>query len=132
MTPSLLAVDDEPNILDFLERVFRQEYIVLRAQDAEEALAVLQEQPPEELPRVLVSDQRMPGQSGLELLALVAETYPGVTRVLLSGFSDLPEISEASQSGLVHAYVVKPVSSRRLTEAVTEARARHVRGDFTR
>lgn len=124
--PYLLAVDDEPDILDFLERVFRKDYIVLRAKSADEAMGVLVEH----VPQVLVSDQRMPGRSGLELLGEVMESHPAITRVLLSGFSDLPDISEASQSGLVHAYVVKPVDSRRLKEAVGEACARHSLGQW--
>ena len=121
--PTLLAVDDEPDILDFLERVFRREYVVLRAGSAAEAEQVLAAGEPD----VIISDQRMPGKSGMELLGQVAETAPAVTRVLLSGFSDLPDITQAAESGLVHAYVVKPVDSRRLREAVQEARetARH-------
>lgn len=124
--PYLLAVDDEPDILDFLERVFRRDYLVLRAGNGDEAMKLLAEQ----APQVMVSDQRMPGRTGLELLSEVREAHPGITRILLSGFSDLPEITAAAESGLVHAYVVKPVDSKRLKEAVTEARARHEHGDW--
>lgn len=124
--PTLLAVDDEPDILDFLERVFRREYRVLRAKHAQEAEAILAER----VPDVLISDQRMPGMTGMELLEQTAQTHPTVTRVLLSGFSDLPEITEAARSGLVHAYVVKPVDSGRLREAVQEARDAAARGPW--
>jgi|AACY02.5.fsa_nt_gi Response regulator containing CheY-like receiver, AAA-type ATPase, and DNA-binding domains len=124
--PRLLAVDDEPDILDFLERVFRRHYVVLRAGDADQATAVLADTPP----AVLVSDQRMPGRTGLELLEEVSKSHPEITRCLLSGFSDLPEITAAAESGLVHAYVVKPVDSKRLREAVEEARARHEQVDW--
>ena len=124
--PYLLAVDDEPDILDFLERVFRRQYVVLRAGDAEQATRQLEET----TPAVLVSDQRMPGRTGLELLESVSRSHPDVTRILLSGFSDLPEITQAAESGLVHAYVVKPVDSKRLREAVQEAQARHQDGDW--
>jgi YesN/AraC family two-component response regulator len=74
----------------------------------------------------------MPGKNGLELLGEVRERYPATTRILLSGFSDLPEITEAAASGLVHAYVVKPVDSQRLREAVAEAEARAQKGDWVR
>jgi len=124
--PTLLAVDDEPDILDFLERVFRREYVVLRAENAEEAEAILDGR----VPDLLISDQRMPGKTGMELLGEVAEAHPLVTRVLLSGFSDLPEITQAAESGLVHAYVVKPVDSQRLREAVREARETAERGPW--
>ncbi len=125
--PTLLAVDDEPDILDFLERVFRKQYTVQRAVDAGQALTRLESGPVQ----LLVTDQRMPGISGLELLERVAEDYPDMTRVLLSGFSDLPEITQAAEVGLVHAYVVKPVDSARLREAVEEAVARHKQGDWS-
>jgi two-component system, sensor histidine kinase and response regulator len=125
--PSLLAVDDEPDILDFLERVFRKRYTVQRAADGTQALERLAAGPME----LMVTDQRMPGMSGLELLERVAADHPDTTRVLLSGFSDLPEITQAAEVGLVHAYVVKPVDSIRLREAVDEAIARHKNGDWT-
>lgn len=122
----LLMVDDEPDILDFLTRVFRKQYTLLRAESAEAALAVLHEHAVD----VVISDHRMPGRSGLDLLADVRERVPAATRVLLSGFSDLPEITDAAASGLVHAYVVKPVDSQRLREAVAEAEARVAQGDW--
>ena len=125
--PTLLAVDDEPDILDFLERVFRKQYTVQRADDAAQALARLATGPV----ALLVTDQRMPGMSGLDLLERVAADHPDTTRVLLSGFSDLPEITQAAEAGLVHAYVVKPVESIRLREAVDEAIARHKNGDWS-
>lgn len=125
--PSLLAVDDEPDILDFLERVFRKHYTVQRAADGTQALERLASAPV----ALMVTDQRMPGMSGLELLERVAADHPDTTRVLLSGFSDLPEITQAAEVGLVHAYVVKPVDSIRLREAVDEAIARHKDGDWT-
>jgi len=125
--PALLAVDDEPDILDFLERVFRKQYTVQRADDAAQALERLTQGPVQ----LVVTDQRMPGMSGLELLERVAADHPDTTRVLLSGFSDLPEITAAAEVGLVHAYVVKPVDSTRLREAVDEAIARHKSGEWT-
>ena len=125
--PTLLAVDDEPDILDYLERVFRKTHRVVRANNAAEALDLLPRTPV----RLLVTDQRMPGMSGMELLERVAQDYPDVTRMLLSGFSDLPEITQASESGLVHAYVVKPVDSIRLREATAEAEARHRQGEWS-
>jgi response regulator RpfG family c-di-GMP phosphodiesterase len=124
----LLMVDDEPDILDFLTRVFRKQYTLLRAESADAAVAVLAEQPVD----LIISDHRMPGKNGLQLLGEVRERFPSTTRVLLSGFSDLPEITEAAASGLVHAYVVKPVDSQRLREAVAEAEARAGLGEWVR
>jgi YesN/AraC family two-component response regulator len=140
--PILLMIDDEPDILDFLARVFRKQYTLLRAENAHEALGLLAQHRVD----LVISDQRMPGLTGLELFARLAETWPEVTRVLLSGFSDLPEITQAllsgfsdlpeitqaATAGLVHAYVVKPVDSQHLREAVEEAEARRKQGNWVR
>lgn len=117
LKPKLLIVDDEPDMLDFLERVFRAEYDVIRAGGAEEALAALGAQPID----VLVTDQKMPGVSGVELLEKIAGSYPNLVKVLLSGFTDVPEIQRAVERCGIHNYVVKPVDSERLHEALTEA-----------
>lgn len=126
--PILLVVDDELDILDYVERVFRKKYLVLRAQDGDQALLELRRA----VIGVVITDHRMPGVSGLELLRQVAAEHPDVTRVLLSGFSDLPEITEAVHQGLAHVHVTKPVDSKRLREAVAEAEARREHGDWQR
>ncbi len=117
MKPKLLIVDDEPDMLDFLERVFRSEYEVVRANGAEEALQVLAAQRID----VLVTDQKMPGVSGVELLERIADSQPQLVKVLLSGFTDVPQIQRAVDRCGIHAYVVKPVDSERLHEALAEA-----------
>ncbi|SRR6266568_4903896 len=124
MKPRLLIVDDEPDMLDFLERVFRGEYTVTRASSAEEAL--------EELSRhkfaLVVTDQKMPHITGVELLERIGERYPSLVKVLLSGFTEVPEIQRAVERGGIHNYVVKPVDSEKLRAAVKEAIERHRRG----
>ena len=119
--PRLLIVDDEPDMLDFLERVFRSEYEIVRANGAEEALATLQQGHFD----VLVTDQKMPAMTGIELLERVANgtagAHEGLVKVLLSGFTDVPEIQRAVERCGIHAYVVKPADSERLHEAVKEA-----------
>jgi len=115
--PKLLIVDDEPDMLDFLERVFRGEYDVVRANGAEEALAALAADRFD----VLVTDQKMPGVSGVELLERIADSQPQLVKVLLSGFTDVPEIQRAVDRCGIHNYVVKPVDSDRLHEALAEA-----------
>jgi DNA-binding NtrC family response regulator len=117
--PRLLIVDDEPDMLDFLERVFRTEYEVVRASGAEEALSHLAAKKFD----VLVTDQKMPHMSGIELLEKIGEKHADqdLVKVLLSGFTDVPEIQRAVERCGIHNYVVKPVDSERLHEAVAEA-----------
>lgn len=115
----LLIVDDEPDMLDFLERVLRSRFEVKRASSAEEALAWLDGGNF----AVLVTDQKMPRVSGLELLERLGERYPDLVKILISGYTDDPAIARAVDQGRIHGYVLKPVDSARLLEAIDEAHA---------
>jgi adenylate cyclase len=124
MKPRLLIVDDEPDMLDFLERVFRGDYAVSRASSAEEALAELER----DTFALVITDQKMPQITGVELLERIGERQPQLVKVLLSGFTEVPEIQRAVERGGIHNYVVKPVDSEKLRAAVKEAIDRHQRG----
>jgi response regulator RpfG family c-di-GMP phosphodiesterase len=121
--PKLLIVDDEPDMLDFLERVFRADFAVTRCNGADEALLVLQS-PVGATFDVLVTDQKMPRMTGVELLEHIRESHTRLVKILLSGFTDLPEIQRAIERCGISAYVVKPVDSERLRQAVHEALGR--------
>ena len=115
--PRLLLVDDEPDILDFLERALRRQYQVTRFSDPLEALAAVKVRSFD----VLITDQKMPALSGLELLDAVAELQPGMVRVLISGFTNAPEIARALSLARIHNFVLKPVDSQQLVEAIDTA-----------
>ncbi len=115
--PRLLIVDDEPDMLDFLERVLRRRFAVTRASSADEALRVLEEGEFE----VLITDQKMPNVSGLELLERIRDRHPGLVRVLISGFTEVPDVQRAVDRCGIHNYILKPVDSQRLIEAVDQA-----------
>jgi two-component system response regulator HupR/HoxA len=115
--PRLLVVDDEPDMLEFVERVTRRRFAVTPCSSADEAFAALENGDFE----VLITDQKMPRVSGLELLGRIAGRYPRLVRVLLSGFTDLPDIQRAVAESHVHAYVLKPVDSQRLLAAIDTA-----------
>ena len=116
----LLLVDDEPDILDFLERALRHLYEVSRFTDPVAALAELRSVPYD----VVITDQWMPALSGLELLAEAAAMHPQIVRVLISGFADAPQLSQAIASCQIHSFVLKPVTSRQLVEAISAATQR--------
>ena len=122
--PKLLAVDDEREMLDFLERLFRGEYEVLRAGSAEEALKILEDGPV----HVIVCDQRMPGMTGTQLLESIRDRFPELTKVLLSGYAEVPDIRDAVERCRIHQYVLKPVDGAALRRAVKEAREQRARG----
>jgi two-component system, NtrC family, response regulator HupR/HoxA len=115
--PKLLVVDDEPDMLDFLERVLRRRFDITRCSSAEEALQNLADGAFE----VLVTDQKMPRVSGLELLERIRDQYPALVRVLVSGFTDVPDIQRAIDRCGIHNYILKPVDSVKLLEAIEEA-----------
>lgn len=113
----LLAVDDEPDILDFLERATRHRFAVTRCSNGEDALTVLAGAPFD----LLITDHKMPRLTGLELLERLGDRYPAMARMLLSGYTDVPEVERATAVGRVHHYVVKPVDSRALLAGIDQA-----------
>ena|SRR5215831_6838724 len=123
----LLVVDDEPDMLDFLERVFRQEYDVVRAQTGEQALALVDAGGID----LLLTDQKMPRMTGIQLLEALGDRHPDLVRVLISGYTEVPDIQRAVERCKIHQYVVKPVDSERLKAAVREAWERRATSDWT-
>lgn len=115
--PRILVVDDEPDMLDFIERVTRRRFDVTRCPNGEDALALLAEREFD----VLITDHKMPRMTGLELLERLGERFPRMVRVLLSGYTDVPEVHRAGASGRVHHYVLKPVDSRALLAGIDHA-----------
>lgn len=113
----LLIVDDEPDMLDFLDRVFRREYEVIRAQSVDEAVHHIDAGPLD----VIVTDRRMPRRSGLELLEIAAQRQPQAIRVLLTGYADSLVDEKVAQWRLVDAWVSKPIDSAALKTSIAQA-----------
>jgi response regulator RpfG family c-di-GMP phosphodiesterase len=112
----LLCVDDEQFILSALQRLFKSQYEVLTAGSGQAAVKLLEQTPVD----VVISDQRMPGMTGVDLFKHIRETSPSTMRVLLTGYADLPATIEAVNSGEVFRYVTKPWNndSLRMTVAL--------------
>ncbi|AWI81680.1 two-component system response regulator [Parazoarcus communis] len=103
--PTLLLVDDEANILSSLRRLFRpQGYRVLTAESGDEALQLLAAEPID----LILSDMRMPGMTGAQLLATACERWPDTVRILLTGYADMSSTIEAINRGQIYRYVSKP------------------------
>lgn len=117
MSYKLLIVDDEAPNIRLLERLFRQDYFCLTASSGEEAIQLLDQHDV----AVIVSDQRMPKMSGLELLKRSADRRPHMVRILLTGYTDLEPLVEAVNCGLVYMYVSKPWSNEDLKLRVIRA-----------
>jgi signal transduction histidine kinase len=104
--PRILVVDDEPRSLELLVRTLRRVGRIDTATTGDAAWASAQAEPLD----LVISDQRMPGMKGVELLARIAERDPHAGRVLLTGYADINATIEAINAGRVHAYVNKPWS----------------------
>jgi len=101
---SILYVDDEkPNLRGF-KSTFRRHYKVYTALGAEEALDILKEKKVD----LVITDHRMPGLTGTELLKIVYEMNPEIIRMILSGFIKFDELQEASDSFGIHDFIGKP------------------------
>ncbi|HSG06184.1 MAG TPA: ATP-binding protein, partial [Nitrospiria bacterium] len=100
----ILYVDDEPLALETFKAQFEEDFSIYTANNADEALALLAEK---EI-FVLLADQRMPGLSGVELLARVKESHPEAIRMLITAYSDMEVVVDAINSGNVYRYVSKP------------------------
>jgi signal transduction histidine kinase len=119
--PSLLVVDDEPEVLQSLHELFRRDYQVLAFTRGAEALDALDAR---DVP-VVLSDQRMPGMSGLDFLGRVAKVRPDATRLLFTGYSDFQTVIDAINRGHVFRYITKPWDAEELASTIRQAVERH-------
>jgi signal transduction histidine kinase len=122
--PKILCVDDEPDNVDALERLFRKKYQVFKAVSGAEAIALIDQH---EF-AVVISDQRMPKMTGVELLGHVFEHQPESVRILLTGYTDIDAVVAAINTGHVYRYVTKPWDSVDLSNAVDKAVERYQLG----
>lgn len=118
MKTRLLFVDDEPSILDGLRRLLRSqrnEWEMSFASSGQEALEKVAGEPFD----AVVTDMRMPGMDGAQLLQELARSYPGIVRFVLSGHSDDEMVIKSV--GTAHQYLSKPCDSDMLKAALSRA-----------
>lgn len=114
---TVLVVDDEPRLQETTRRVLDDEFEVLTAGSADEARAILQER----AVSVILCDQRMPGQTGVEFLCEVRETWPDVVRIIVSGYTDSEDIVAGINRAGIHQFILKPWLPDHLIETVRQA-----------
>ncbi len=101
----ILLVDDEANVLSALMRVFRQEnYRILTAGNGQQALDVLAK----ERCQLMISDFKMPGMHGGELMKQAKAMYPDMIRIMLTGHADTDAVMSAIKEGAVYKFILKP------------------------
>ena len=115
---TLLLVDDEENIVASLRRLLRAEgWLVLSATSAEQALQLMARHEVD----VILSDQRMPGMTGVELLRRARQLYPETIRLVLSGYTELQSITDAINEGAIYKFLAKPWDDEPLRAHLREA-----------
>ncbi len=123
---SVLLVDDDPANLDVLSAALEDDYEVLLANNGAEALTVAMGEGGVDL---VISDQRMPGLSGVELLEQVAQRWPNTVRVLLTAYTDVAPMIEAINRGAVHRFLLKPFDMDEMLAVVADGLAEKAAGD---
>ena len=103
-TYHILYVDDERQNLISFKATFRKHYTVYAAQSGEEAIEILRERKVD----LIISDQRMPEMTGVELFERILPEFPNAIRMVLTGYSDVQAIIDAINKGQVYYYITKP------------------------
>ncbi|MDZ4676106.1 MAG: hybrid sensor histidine kinase/response regulator [Oligoflexia bacterium] len=100
----ILVVDDEKDIIDSLERQFRKQYKILKATSGIDALRILNQ----ESVHLILSDQRMPEMTGVQLFERAQKLQPDAIRILLTGYTDVESVIAAINNGQIYRYITKP------------------------
>lgn len=111
----ILLLDDEPSVLQALARTLRSSTATLDLCNShEEALHSIQKKPPS----LVISDQHMPGMLGTEFLSKVQHILPNCGRMILSGYADFSDITEAFNQGIIQQFISKPWDNQQLLKLV--------------
>ncbi|NEV63139.1 sigma-54-dependent transcriptional regulator [Thiorhodococcus minor] len=102
--PRVLLVDDEPLSLETLARILDEEFDVRTATNPFDAERILEE----DWIQVVISDQRMPEMTGVELLARVRDRWPDMARIIISGYTEAEDIIDGINRAGIHQYITKP------------------------
>lgn len=114
----ILYIDDEPNNLVSFKASFRFDYTIFIANNTVEALEKLNENPDIS---IILSDQKMPGKTGVEFFEEVRAIHPNPVRILITGFADIDSVINAINRGHVFRYIKKPWSEADVKSAIDEA-----------
>lgn len=122
MNEKILFVDDEPNVLSSIRRQLHKRFDITISDGGDDALRILKKDGPFS---VIVSDMRMPGMSGIELLARVKELYPETIRLMLTGNADQHTAIEAVNNGQIFRFLTKPCPQGTFVTALALALRQH-------
>lgn len=119
MKIGILYIDDEQNNLISFKASFRNYYKIFTALSATEGQIILDEHQKEI--HLIITDQRMPGITGVEFLASIIEKFPDPIRILLTGYSDIQAVIDAVNKGQIYHYISKPWNEENLKMIIDRA-----------
>ena len=122
MKEKILIVDDEPHVLHAYKRGLRKQFKIDTAPGGPEALEIITKHGPY---AIVVSDMRMPGMNGLELLTILKEKNPEIIRIMLTGNADQKTAVDAVNKGEVFKFLTKPCSSETMAETLNAGLAQY-------
>jgi two-component system response regulator HupR/HoxA len=115
--PSILLVDDEPHSLASMRMALEDDFDVLTATNADDALALLAE----EWVQVIFCDQRMPGKTGVQMLTEMRERWPEIVRIIITGYTDPGDMADAINAAGIYQFLTKPWHPEQLLMAARNA-----------
>jgi DNA-binding NtrC family response regulator len=119
----ILLVDDEPEMLFSLRGLLRRDFELYTAQSGPEALEILKRHPV----HVIMTDQRMPEMTGVELLRRARGESPEAIRIVFTGYADIKSVVDAINHGQIYRYLTKPWDPDELCAMLHEACAQYDR-----
>jgi CheY-like chemotaxis protein len=126
---AILFVDDEANTRKYFKRLFGEKFRILEAEDGIQALAVFRQHAGEI--GIIVTDQRMPNETGVGFLSKIADDYPDIIKILSTAYSDIDAAIGSINQGAIFRYMTKPwdipqleITLRRAMEFFTVKRER--------
>jgi two-component system response regulator HupR/HoxA len=115
--PSILLVDDEPHSLASMRMALEDDFDVLTAESADQAMTLLRE----EWVQVIFCDQRMPGRTGVQFLTDIREHWPDIVRIIITGYTDPGDMVNAINAAGIYQFLTKPWHPDQLLMAARNA-----------
>ncbi len=117
----ILLVDDEPEMLHSLKGLLRREFVLYTAESGRAALEILQQH----AIHVVMTDQRMPEMTGMQLLGHVQDAYPDALRIVFTGYADIKAVVDGINHVGLYRYLTKPWDPDELIAVLHQAAARY-------
>jgi len=116
---AVLYVDDEEQALKYFAKGFAKDFRILTATSVDQAIAILEDK--SSAVGVLMTDQRMPAKTGVDLLSHARKQWPQIVRLLITAYSDMDSAIKAVNLGSIHQYITKPPNLPELKKILAEA-----------